>query len=207
MEAAAVKLEFPEEYTLEQSNKKIIRKLNRLSKKGLETITEFIGASLIEAMFYLYLLKKYKSPCFLIEATTGYFWEILGINLKIREFYSEDESDFINEYLERLAVKLVNCINNDVNIIIIPLGLTLYFSDGTEDGHANVLIYRKQFNHIEHFEPHGKTGLFDNEKLNRSIELRDDYLSPYLNLISIYKEYNNQEKLLDIYKNLFKFFI
>ena len=38
-------------------------------------------------MFYLYLLKKYKSPCFLIEATSGDFWEILGINLKIREFY------------------------------------------------------------------------------------------------------------------------
>ena len=181
-EIAAPKLEFPEEYILEQSQKKITRKLNRLSKKGLETITEFIGASLIEAMFYLYLLKKYKSPCFLIEATTGYFWEILGINLKVREFYSEDESDFINEYLERLAVKLVNCINNDVNIIIIPLGLTLYFSDGTEDGHANVLIYRKQFNHIEHFEPHGQTGLFDNEKLNSSINLFLKIFVEYVNI-------------------------
>ena len=91
------------------------------------------------------------------------------------------ESGFY-EYLERLAVKLVNCINNDVNIIIIPLGLTLYFSDGTEDGHANVLIYRKQFNHIEHFEPHGKTGSFGNEKLNRSIDLFLKLFIEYVNI-------------------------
>ena len=196
MAAAAVKLEFPEEYTLEQSNKKIKKKINRLSKKGLETITEFIGTTTTEAMFYLYLLKKYKSPCFLIEATTGYFWEILGINLKIREFYSEDESDFINEYLERLAVKLVNCINNDVNIIIIPLGLTLYFSDGTEDGHANVLIYRKQFNHIEHFEPHGKTGSFGNEKLNSSIDLFLRLFVEYVN-VELFK-HNTPEQMQDL---------
>ena len=180
---SASQIEFPEEYTLERSNKKI----NRLSKKGLEKISEFLDSSPVEAMFYLYLLKKYKSPCFLIEATGGDFWEILGINLKIREVYSTDESEFINSYLERLAVKLVHCINNDVNIIIIPLGLTLYFSDGTTDGHANVLIYRKKFNHIEHFEPHGQTGLFDNEKLNNeklnsSIELFLKIFVEYVNI-------------------------
>jgi hypothetical protein len=183
MAAAAVRLEFPEEYTLEQSKKKIKKKINRLSKKGLETVTEFIGSTTTEAMFYLYLLKKYKSPCFLIEATSGDFWEILGINLKVKEFYSVEESKFINEYLERLAVKLVNCIKNNVNIIIIPLGLTLYSSDNEESGgHANVLIYRKQFNHIEHFEPHGKTGSFGNEKLNSSINLFLRLFVEYVNV-------------------------
>jgi len=176
------KIEFPEEYTLEEANKKIIKKINRLSKKGLKKISEFIGTTPIEAMFYLYLLKKYKSPCFLMEATSGDFWEILGINLKIREVYSTDESEFINSYLERLAAKLVECIKNNVNIIIIPLGLTLYFSDGTTDGHANVLIYRKAFNHIEHFEPHGKTGLFGNEKLNSSIDLFLKLFVEYVNI-------------------------
>jgi hypothetical protein len=179
---SALKIEFPEEYTLEEANKKIKKKINRLSKKGLEKISEFIGTSSIEAMFYLYLLKKYKSPCFLIEATSGDFWEILGINLKIREIYSADESEHINSYLERLAAKLVECIKNNVNIIIIPLGLTLYFSDGTTDGHANVLIYRKAFNHIEHFEPHGKTGSFGNEKLNSSIDLFLKLFVEYVNI-------------------------
>jgi hypothetical protein len=174
-------IEFPEEYTLEQSQKKIKKKINRLSKKGLGKISEFIGTSFIEGMFYLYLLKKYRSPCFLTESN-GDFWEILGINLKIREFYSVEESELINSYLERLAVKLVHCINNDVNIIIIPLGLTLYFPDGREAGHANVLIYRKKFNHIEHFEPHGKIGAFGNEKLNSSIDLFLKLFIDYVNM-------------------------
>ena len=175
-------IEFPEEYTVEESREKIEKKINRLSKKGLEKISEFIGISPVEAMFYLYLFKKYKSPCFLIEATGGDFWEILGINLKIREFYSVEESEFINSYLERLAVKLVKCIKNDVNIIIIPLGLTLYYPDGTDDGHANLLIYRKKFNHIEHFEPHGKIGAFNNEKLNSSIDLFLKLFVEYVNI-------------------------
>jgi hypothetical protein len=175
------KIQFPEEYTLEQSRNKITKKINRLSKKGLGKISEFIGTTFIDAMFYLYLFKKYRSPCFLTESN-GDFWEILGINLKIREFYSVEESEFINSYLERLAVKLVHCINNDVDIIIIPLTLTLYFPNGRESGHANVLIYRKKFNHIEHFEPHGKIGAFGNEKLNSSIDLFLKLFVDYVNM-------------------------
>lgn len=169
---AAIKLEFPEEYTLEEvSNEKIKKKLDHFSEKGIEKITEFIGLASIESMFYLYLLKKYKSPCFLI-GSTGNFWEILGVNLYIRDFYSEEETAKIKSYLERLAKKLVDCINNDVNIIIIPLGLTLFTPGNQEpDDHANLLIYRKTFNHIEHFEPHGKTGSFGNEKFNNTIDL------------------------------------
>jgi hypothetical protein len=171
-ETAATKLEFPEEYTLEEmSNQKIKKKLDHLTVKGMEKISEYEGLATVESMFYLYLLKKYKSPCFLIDST-GDFWEILGLNLYIREFYSEEESAQIKNYLERLAEKLVDCINNDANIIIIPLGLTLY-SPGVEapDAHANVLIYRKQFNHIEHFEPHGQIGSFVNDKFNNIIDL------------------------------------
>ncbi len=179
---SASQIEFPEEYTLEEATKKITKKTNHLSKKGLEKISEFLGTTSIEAMFYLYLLKKYKSPCFLIEATGGDFWEILGINLKIREVYSADESEFISEYLERLAVKLVACIKNNVNIIIIPLGLTLCYPDGDITGHANVLIYRKNFNHIEHFEPHGKSGSFGNKKLNSSIDLFLKLFVEYVNI-------------------------
>jgi hypothetical protein len=168
--AAAIKLEFPEEYISEEANNKIKKKLNRLTIKGMEKISEYEGLATIESMFYLYLLKKYKSPCFLIE-TTGDFWEILGLNLYIREFYSEEESAKIKSYLERLAKNLVQCIDNDVNIIIIPVGLTLYSPGQDPDAHANLLIYRKQFNHIEHFEPHGQTGSFVNEKFNSIIDL------------------------------------
>ena len=182
MAAAAVKLEFPEEYTLEKSNQQISKKMNFLKQKGLEKITDFEGYTFTEAMFYLYLLKKYKSPCFLTE-TSGQFWEILGLNLNIREIYPAEESAQINSYLQRLAKKLVNCINNDVNIIIIPLSQVLYYPNGIIGGHSNVLIYRKKFNHIEHFEPYGKmTELISYKKLNNSIELLLNLFVEYVNV-------------------------
>ena len=167
----APKVLFPEEYTSEEENNKIKKKLDRLTEKGMQQISEFIGLATTETMFYLYLFKKYKSPCFLIEST-GDFWEILGMNLYIREFYSAEETAKIKSYLERLAKSLVGCINNNVSIIIIPLTVTLYSPGIKEpDAHANILVYRKKFNHIEHFEPHGQTGLFGNEKFNNAIDL------------------------------------
>jgi hypothetical protein len=182
MAAPAIKLEFPEEYKSEESEKKLLKRLDRFTQKGIEKITEFIGLTTTEAMFYIYLLKKYKSSCFL-TAKSSDFWEIIGLNLLIREIYSVEEYEQISVYLEILAKKLVNCINNDVNIIIIPLGLTLFYPGKEESsGHANVLIYRKKFNHIEHFEPHGKTGSFDNEKLNRSIDLFLKLFVEYVNI-------------------------
>ena len=90
MAAPAIKLEFPEEYTLVETNQKIKKRLDRFTQKGIEQVSEFIGSTAIEAMFYIYLLKKYKSSCFLTESN-GDFWEIFGINLRIREIYSEEE--------------------------------------------------------------------------------------------------------------------
>ena len=180
-EAAVPKIEFPEEYILEEANQKITKKLERLSQKGLEKITDFVGLQLTDSMFYLYLFKKYKSPCVLIESN-GDFWDILGMNLNIREVYSVEESAQINNYLERLAKNLVNCIINDVNIIIIPLTLMLHYPDGKIAAHANVLIYRKNFNHIEHFEPHGKTGSFSSQNLNSSVELFIKLFVDYVNI-------------------------
>ena len=73
MAASAVKLEFPEEYTPEESKQKLRKRLDRFTQKGIEKITEFIGLATTESMFYIYLLKKYKSPYFLIEATINNF--------------------------------------------------------------------------------------------------------------------------------------
>jgi hypothetical protein len=167
---ATTKIKFPEEYTLEKSNQKIKKKLTQLNQIGLEKVTDFEGYTMTAGMFYLYLLKKYRSPCFLTE-TSGDFWEILGMNLNIREVYPADETARINSYLERLAKNLVKCINNDVNIIIIPVSLLYHYRNGETSGHANVLIYRKKFNHIEHFEPYGKISSLKYKKMNKSTEL------------------------------------
>lgn len=154
-------LKMPVEYN--KTSKKILL----LGLKGIGKIPHFHGTSLIESMFFLYLFKKYKTPCYLIEDyTSGY--EILGITLPIENEYTEDSLTPIVEYLKSIASKLVKCILNGTNIIMIPLELKIYNNTDESMDHANMLIYRKKYNHIEHFEPHGQkfmAGSIENEVL------------------------------------------
>ena len=48
----------------------------------------------------------------------------------------------------------MKCISRGNKIIIIPFGLTIDIK-GKKYGHANLLIYRRNTNQIEHIEPHG----------------------------------------------------
>ena len=50
--------------------------LESLNKKGTEQVLTFFGSPEIQTMFYLYLLKKYKSKCFVRDEK-----RILGINI------------------------------------------------------------------------------------------------------------------------------
>jgi hypothetical protein len=175
-------LKIPVEYKIDKTSKKIIL----FSLKGINKIPYFHGTALIESMFFLYLFKKYKAPCYLIEDYKSGF-EILGITLPIENEYDEDSLRPIIAYLKSVASKLVKCILNGANIIIIPLELKIY--DDTDDsmGHANMLIYRKKYNHIEHFEPHGQqfmAGSIENQVLiQQSINL----------LLKIFVESINEE--------------
>ena len=130
---------------------KIHSKLKSLQKTGTEKILTFIGSNEVEAMFYLYLFKKYKSNCFLHDKS--FKTRILGMSILINETYHPQEVKEIQYQLDSLSKILVDCITNlDTKIIIVPV--QLLFSDG--GAHANVLIYRKNLNQIEHFEPHGR---------------------------------------------------
>jgi hypothetical protein len=109
-------------------------------------------------MFYLYLLKKYKSKCFIRDET-----RILGIKIVIKKQYNPDENQEMLNQLNKLSQTLIDCIKNpDTKIIIIPVSLRF-----EKSGHANVLIYRKNLNQIEHFEPHGKYFSGENFDTNR----------------------------------------
>ena len=133
-----------------KSLKKIDNKLKALKKTGTEKILSFVGSNEVEAMFYLYLFKKYKSNCFLHDKSLGI--RILGMSILISETYEPKEIKENQDQLDNLSKILVGCITNlNTKIIIVPVQLR--FSDG---GHANVLIYRKNLNQIEHFEPHGR---------------------------------------------------
>jgi hypothetical protein len=87
--------------------------------------------------------------------------------------------NIIEKFHKIIWIVIKSC---DVNIIIIPLGITLFYPDGKIDSHANVLIYRKKFSHIEHFEPHGKSGSFGNKNLNSSLDLFLRLFVEYVNI-------------------------
>jgi hypothetical protein len=147
-----------------KSVQKIDTKLKSLSKTGREKILTFVGSNEVEAMFYLYLFKKYKSNCFLHDKNLKR--RILGMSILISETYEPQESKEILDQLDNLSKILVDCItNNDTKIIITPVQL-LFSPAG---GHANVLIYRKNLNQIEHFEPHGKKFSSNQDNVNNKI--------------------------------------
>ena len=129
--------------------------LDDLNKKG-ETIYDFVGSGYVESLFYLYLLKKYKSYCYVGNEKKK---RRLGLAIDIKDKYPKKEMKELEEYLEDVASQVAECIVKGKTIIIIPLQIKV------EEGyHANVLIYRKNNNQLEHFEPHGKFYEFRKEE-------------------------------------------
>ena len=164
--APKIKLPVPYKETKKASKslKKIDTKLKSLNKTGTKKILTFVGSNEVEAMFYLYLFKKYKSNCFLHDKTLGR--RILGMSILINETYQPEEVKEMKDQLDSISKILVDCITNlETKIIIIPVQLR--FSDG--GAHANVLIYRKNLNQIEHFEPHGRKFSRDQDDVDNKI--------------------------------------
>uniref|UniRef100_A0A6C0HJP8 Uncharacterized protein n=1 Tax=viral metagenome TaxID=1070528 RepID=A0A6C0HJP8_9ZZZZ len=103
-------------------------------------LKKFSNLSIVLSLFYIYLFKKYKSGCVLTLDTfnnTGLYVDLVNSFSNIQRYTS-------------ISKQMLTCIKRGVNIIVIPL----YISAG-RTGHANILIYRKATNVLEHFEPHG----------------------------------------------------
>ena len=211
------KIKLPVPYKAPKTSKtlqKIDNKLKLLNKTGSKKITTFFGSNEVEAMFYLYLFKKYKSKCFLYDRNAR--TRILGMSIKINIQYTMIEQSQIENQIDNLTRILANCIKTpDTKIIIIPV--TLVFSDG--GGHANVLIYRKKLNQIEHFEPHGqyfkKKSSIDNiiikkwmtffvEELNKKLQsskkpevkfIESSEVCPYIDGLQNLESWSNLTKL------------
>jgi len=145
-------LKLPEPLTV---NKNIVRGLNELEKKG-ETIFTFAGERNIETMFELFLIKKYKSKCVAVSRKIGDRNKPIGVTVNLKMKYTKAEEEEMKEDFKHISKKLVECIKNGENTIIIPLS---YIKGITS--HANVLIYRKNLRQLEHFEPHGGTFIGD----------------------------------------------
>ena len=155
-----------------QNDAKLKQRLQFLTEKG-SSIGDFVGSEDIESLFFIYLLKKYKSDCFIgvgkeITGVGVHNIRLLGLTLLIGN--ETDIARTREDYLRLctyLAEQVVTCIRSGSNVIVIPVNMTFlkYNDDGTNkieggynktSGHANVLIYRRKFNHIEHYDPHGQ---------------------------------------------------
>lgn len=87
--------------------------------------------------------------------------------------------------------QILRCICRAEKIMIIPFGLLIHDKNG-ESGHANLLIYRKNSNQLEHFEPHGdKYRGRDMVKVNETI---DAYLDDLVEQINEGIRHNNEEE-------------
>ena len=152
-------------------SKKLAQELDELEKKG-ETIVTICGYSNIESLFYLYLIKKYKSKC--VAKKTNLLDKqdtLLGMSINIKMKLTKEEGAEMREQFVNLAKTLTKCIKKGEETIIIPLN---YYKGLLRVGHSNVLIYRRRTNVIEHFEPHG--GLFkQSEKEQENIERKIDF--------------------------------
>ena len=140
----------------------IHRKLDFFSESN--PIRRWAGYDLIDVIFYLYLFNKYKNNC-LIKYKGVTSNHALGVELQIKQRMTKIDKIIYMEHLNTVANQLANCIKRDPVSIVIPLYLKT-----PNGGHANVLIYRKNGNVIEHFEPHGKKYSLRDEKMNDLID-------------------------------------
>ena len=94
-------------------------------------------------------------------------------------------------YVYKMIKLIMNCImkiqSTDQEILIIPLTIV-----GNNGAHANMLIYRKTLNVLEHYEPHGKKIIISsnvNQNINTIMNLIVNKMN-VRNNTSGYKYYN-----------------
>lgn len=140
-----VELELPEPLKVDKG---ISRDLDKLEKLGDDIFT-FDGLLPTKTVFQLYLLKKYKSKC-IPYSFSKKDDRLLGITFALKLKYNNMENFFLEKQFINLAEIITNCIKRGEQTVIIPLS---FRRENTS--HANMLIYRKKTNELEHFEPHG----------------------------------------------------
>lgn len=132
------------------------RYLDKLENEG-KTIWGFEGSDIIENLFYLHLINKYKSKC--VPKGTK---RPIGIDIPLKVKYTKEEENELNLQFNEIGKIIAECVKRGEKMILIPLS----YKRGM-GGHFNLLVYKIDNNKIEHFEPHGGEYV-GNEKLQES---------------------------------------
>jgi hypothetical protein len=160
MTTTGLDIKLPTPYKFED---KILKKFEDLNDKGKKIFDSMWGYSEMESIFYLYLFKKYKSNCFLYSNTDDNDFRFFGLTINIKTNQSKSTTRLYNTHINSIATSFTECVLRNVKTIIVPV--VIY--DNKDVTHANVLIYRKKFNQIEHFEPHGNYYMGDEKLANK----------------------------------------
>ena len=147
-----------------------VAQLEEVGRKYEKTGIHFKANHLLGTIMYTYLIEKYNVNCFIYGTQFKQSYQEFIIDLgKFGLLGSKKYVDEYQKYVYKMIKLIMNCImkiqNTPNEIIIIPL--TIYDNDGS---HANMLIYRKTLNVIEHYEPHGSkmySELQTNEYVNK----------------------------------------
>jgi hypothetical protein len=153
---------------------RIAKKMEKLYQKHTK-VQPFDGCFVIETIFFLYLFKKYKMNC--IIGNNGHDPSI-GLVMHYDEI-----NPTTYRPIYKVAKRMFPCIVRGDPIIIIPLTFTVSYIKEPTDGHANILIYRRNTGHLEHFEPHGSIYggedfviQYINYTLNKLVELLNEHI-------------------------------
>lgn len=130
-------------------NKNMAKLLDDLEKKG-EDIFAIEGHDYVEIMMYLYLMKKYRTQCVPYHKHAPGMEPKLSLFLRLKKGLPQEQQKDMLHRFEAIATEVSNCVKKGDKIVVIPL--CYYRGKGA---HANMLIYRRKTNVIEHFEPHG----------------------------------------------------
>jgi hypothetical protein len=143
------KLIIPEPYN---SNDKITKLMNTMNANG-DTISHWTAYDTAYDMFYMYLFKKYKTTCFSSDT-------IIKLDIEVSAEKPNITAESKKIY-KAYANKLCACINAKKEMVVMPIRIGIFGQVAGKKkqqdigAHANVMIYRKRTNQIEHFEPHG----------------------------------------------------
>jgi hypothetical protein len=121
----------------------------KYQEKGIDYDTH--NSNVLHNLLYLYLIEKYGSTCFVRGQHVKGLYTYIG--LRLGNQYATNQAEEKKDIYKQIKI-ILNCIkriqSTAKEIILIPLNIV---HDGM--AHANMLIYRKSLDVIEHFEPHG----------------------------------------------------
>jgi hypothetical protein len=117
-----------------------------------DKVVPFRASLHLSNLFYLYLFKKYKMNCVILNPPQ-YRVELL---LKFKNTDPINNSNY-DDLIEETSEKIIKCILDGSKIIIIPFIFDTIIDEQPMGTHVNLLIYRHNTSQLEHFEPHGPT--------------------------------------------------